>query len=316
MRSPVLARRGLLAAGLAAPAYAQARPIVMVVPFPPGGSTDVMGRLLAEQMAVRLGVPVQVENRGGSATVVGAEYAARAAPDGHTLLVNSGTTLTLNPLLLKGLPYKVADFAPISLLSTLPFAFLLKNSLPRTIPEFVALAKANPGKLNYGSNGPSSFNNIVTVLVADALGIRMQDVTYRGDAQQLADLLAGTLDLIVVGGASALQPHRDGQARILAWTGDRRMPQTPEIPIFEEVSPGTVGQTYFGLCAPARTPQPAIERLSQAAQAALAEPILRERLLAEGQFALGTGPDAYMRFLTAEQARWAPLLKKMNLAID
>jgi tripartite-type tricarboxylate transporter receptor subunit TctC len=144
----------------------------------------------------------------------------------------------------------------------------------------------------------------------------MQDVTYRGDAQQLADLLAGTLDLIVVGGASALQPDRDGQARILAWTGDRRMPQTPEIPIFEEIAPGTVGQTYFGLCAPARTPQAAIDRLSQAAQAALAEPALRERLLAEGQFARGTGPDEYARFLTAEQARWAPLLKKMNLAID
>jgi tripartite-type tricarboxylate transporter receptor subunit TctC len=311
-----IGRRAVLATTLAMPALAQARPITLVVPFPPGGSTDVMGRLLAEKMAGVLGQTVQVENRGGSQTIIGAEAVARAAPDGHTLLVNSGTTLTLNPLLVKGLSYKLSDFAPISLLSTLPFAFVLKNSLPRTIPEFVALAKANPGRLNYGSNGPGSFNNIATVLVADALGIRMQDVTYRGDAQQLADLLAGTLDLIVVGGANALTPHREGQARILAWTGDRRMPQTPDIPTFDEVVPGTVAQTYFGLCAPARTPQPVIARLAQAASTALADASLRERLLSEGQFARGTGPEEYASFLAAEAARWAPVLKKMNLSAD
>ncbi len=314
-----MGRRPLLAmgaAGLAAPALAQARPVTLVVPFPPGGSTDFMGRLLAERMQGVLGQPVLVENRPGGATVVGAEAVARAAPDGHTVLVNSGTTLTINPLLMRSLSYKVEDFAPVSLLSTLPFAFLVQNRMPATIPEFVALAKSRPGQLNYGTNGPSSFNNIAAVLVAERLGIRMQDVTYRGDAQQLNDFLAGTLDLLVVGGASAIGPHRNGQGRIIGWTGDRRLPTMPEIPTFDEFAPGAIAQTYFGLAVPARTPRPVIDRLSQAAATALQEPTLRDRLLAEGQFALGTSPEEYGAFLRAEAERWGPVLKKMNLQID
>ena len=309
-----------LGAGLAAPALGQepmpGRPVTLVVPFPPGGSTDLMGRLLAERMAPILGQPVLVENRPGAATVVGAEFVARAAPDGQTLLVNSGTTLTLNPLLIRSLSYKPADFAAVSLLSILPFAFLVRNRLPATIPEFVALAKSRPGQLNYGTNGPSSFNNIAAVLVADSLGIRMQDVTYRGDAQQLNDFLAGTLDLLVVGGASAIQPHRNGQGRLIGWTGDRRMPFMPEIPTFAEYAPEAVAQTYFGLVAPARAPRPVIERLSQAAAAALKDQAFRNRLLAEGQFALGTGPEECATFMAAEAARWAPVLKRMNLQAD
>jgi tripartite-type tricarboxylate transporter receptor subunit TctC len=314
-RRPLL---GAFGAGLAAPALAQiqGRPITLVVPFPPGGSTDLMGRLLAERMAPVLGQPVLVENRPGAATVVGAEFVARAAPDGHTLLVNSGTTLTLNPLLIRNLSYKPADFAAVSLLSTLPFAFLVQNRLPADIPGFIALAKSRPGQLNYGTNGPSSFNNIAAVLVAEQLGIRMQDVTYRGDAQQLNDFLAGTLDFLVVGGASAIQPHRNGQGRILGWTGDRRMPFMPEIPIFAEFAPEAVAQTYFGLVAPARTPAAAIARLSQAAAQALQEPGFRDRLLAEGQFALGTGPEECAAFMAAEAARWAPVLRRMNLQVE
>ena len=322
MTSNGIGRRPLFglgaAIGLAAPALAQAqsRPITLVVPFPPGGSTDVMGRLLAERMATALGQPVLVENRPGGATVVGAEYVARSAPDGFTLLVNSGTTLTLNPLLMRNLSYKPEDFAPISLLSILPFAFVVQNRLPATIPEFVALAKSRPGQLNYGTNGPSSFNNIAAVLVAENLGIRMQDVTYRGDAQQLNDFLAGTLDLLVVGGASAIGPHRNGQGRIIGWTGDRRMPFMPDIPTFAETYPAAVAQTYFGLIAPARTPRATVERLSQAASQALKEQSLRDRLLAEGQFAMGTGPEECATFMQQEAARWAPVLKKMNLQID
>ncbi len=316
-----IARRTLLATALATPALAppalaQGKPVTLVVPFPPGGSTDLMGRLLAERMAPLLGQPVLVENRPGAATVVGAEYVARAAPDGATLLVNSGTTLTLNPLLMRNLSYRPEDFAAISLLSILPFAFVLQNRLPKTIPEFVALAKTQPGRLNYGTNGPSSFNNIAAVLVAESFGIRMQDVTYRGDAQQLNDFLAGTLDLLVVGGASAIGTHRNGQGRIIGWTGDRRMPGFPDIPTFAETAPEAVAQTYFGLVAPARTPQPAIARLASAAGEALKEQGFRDRLLAEGQFAIGSGPEDCAAFMQQEAARWAPVLRRMNLQID
>ena len=316
-------RRAVLTAGLgslAAPASAQTafpdRPVTLVVPFPPGGSTDVMARLLAERMAPLLGQPVLVENKPGAATVVGAEAVARSAPDGYTVLVNSGTTLTINPLLMRNLSYRPESFAPVSLLATLPFAFLVQNQLPATIPEFVALAKSKPGQLNYGTNGPSSFNNIVAVLVSEALGIRMQDVTYRGDSAQLNDFVAGTLDVLVVGGSSAIGPHRNGQGRILAWTGDRRMPMTPDVPIFAEVAPEAVGQTWFGLAAPARTPAAAVERLSAAASRALQEPALRDRLLSEGQFAIGSSPGEYAAFLGREMDRWRPLLQRMNIKVD
>ncbi len=317
-------RRGLLSVGtalvLAAPVLAQNafpdRPVTLVVPFPPGGSTDVMARLLAERMAPSLGQPVLVENRPGGATVVGAEAVARSQPDGYTVLVNSGTTLTINPILMRNLPYRPESFAPVSLLATLPFAFLLQNRLPATIPEFVALAKSRPGQLNYGTNGPSSFNNIVAVLVSEALGIRMQDVTYRGDSAQLNDFVAGTLDVLVVGGSSAIGPHRNGQGRILAWTGDKRMPATPDVPVFAEVALDAVGQTWFGLAVPARTPAAAIERLSAAASRALQEPTLRDRLLAEGQFAVGSSPAEYAAFLDREMDRWRPLLQHMNIKVD
>ena len=316
-------RRAVLTAGLgslAAPASAQTafpdRPVTLVVPFPPGGSTDVMARLLAERMAPLLGQPVLVENKPGAATVVGAEAVARSAPDGYTVLVNSGTTLTINPLLMRNLFYRPESFAPVSLLATLPFAFLVQNRLPATIPEFVALAKSKPGQLNYGTNGPSSFNNIVAVLVSEALGIRMQDVTYRGDSAQLNDFVAGTLDVLVVGGSSAIGPHRNGQGRILAWTGDRRMPMTPDVPIFADVAPEAVGQTWFGLAAPARTPAAAVERLSAAASRALQEPALRDRLLSEGQFAVGSSPGEYAAFLGREMDRWRPLLQRMNIKVD
>lgn len=321
-----IARRGLMlggALGLAAPlatspampALAQQRPVTLVVPFPPGGSTDVMARLLAEHMAPLLGQPVLVENRPGGATVVGAEAVLRAAPDGQTVLVNSGTTMTIHPLIMRSLSYKVEDFAPISLLSVLPFAFLAQNALPGTVPEFMAHARANPGKLNYGTNGPSSFNNIAAVMIAERFGIRMQDVTYRGDAQQLNDFLAGTLDLLVVGGASAIGPHRNRQGRIIAWTGEQRMPFMPEIPTFAEFVPDAVAQTYFGLVVPARTPRPPIERLSAAAAQALREPALRDRLLAEGQFARGSSPEEYAAFLQQELDRWRPVLRKLNLEL-
>ena len=311
-----ITRRAALAAtglGLARPTLAQARPVTLVVPFPPGGSTDVMARLLAERMAPLLGQPVVVENRGGAATVVGAEFVARSAPDGHTVLVNSGTTLTINPFVLRTLSYKPEDFAPVALLSVLPFAIMVQNRLPGTVQGFIDYVKANPGRVNYGTNGPSSFNNITALLIADVFGLRMQDVTYRGDAQQLADFLAGTLEMLVVGGATANGPHREGKGRIVAWTGERRMPYMPEVPTFAEFDPRAVSQTYFGLVVPARTPRAPIERLAAAAGTALREETLRERLMAEGQFASGEGPEAFAAFMAREAARWKPILAKMDL---
>lgn len=306
-------RRALLAApALAAPAVAQLRPVTITVPFPPGGSTDVTARILAERMAGPLGLPVQVENRPGAATVIGADYVARAAPDGHTVLIASGSTLTINPHIVRNIPYRLADFAPVTLISTLPFAIVARPDGPATLEALMEQARTRP--ITYGTNGPSSFNNIAMLLVNEAFGVRMTDITYRGDAQQVADFLGGRLDLLVVGGATGLAQHRAGSGRILAWTGDRRMPGNEEVPLVADLKPDVVAQTWFGLLVPARSPAAMVQRLNAAAVQAIRTDDMRGRLLADGMFAAGSSAEEFARFLTVESDRWAPLLRRLDLS--
>ncbi len=308
-------RRAFLAAPALLPlgVQAQSRPVTITVPFPPGGSTDVTARILAERMAGPLGLPVQVENRPGAATVIGAEYVARAAPDGHTVLIASGSTLTINPHIVRNIPYRMEDFAPVTLISTLPFAIVARPDGPSTLPALMERARANPGAVTYGTNGPSSFNNIAMLLVNEAFGVRMQDITYRGDASQVADFLGGRLDLLMVGGSTGLAHHRAGTGRILAWTGDRRMPGNEEVPLVADFRPGTVAQTWFGLLVPARTPPAMVQRLNGAATQAIRTDEFRARLLAEGIFAIGSSAEEFATFLRTESDRWGPLLRRMDI---
>ena len=308
-------RRAFLAAPALLPlgVQAQSRPVTITVPFPPGGSTDVTARILAERMAGPLGLPVQVENRPGAATVIGAEYVARAAPDGHTVLIASGSTLTINPHIVRNIPYRMEDFAPVTLISTLPFAIVARPDGPPTLEALMQRARANPGAVTYGTNGPSSFNNIAMLLVNEAFGVRMQDITYRGDAAQVADFLGGRLDLLMVGGSTGLAHHRAGTGRILAWTGDRRMPGNEEVPLVADFRPGTVAQTWFGLLVPARTPPAMVQRLNGAATQAIRTDEFRARLLAEGIFAIGSSAEEFATFLRTESDRWGPLLRRMDI---
>ena len=177
----------------------------------------------------------------------------------------------------------------------------------------MARAQAAPNTITYGTNGPSSFNNIAMLLVNEAFGVRMQDVTYRGDAAQVADFLGGRLDLLVVGGSTGLAMHRAGQGRILAWTGDRRMPGNEEVPLVADLRPGTVAQTWFGLLVPARTPAAMVQRLNAAAVQAIRTDEFRARLLTEGIFAIGSSPEEFASFLRTESERWGPLLRRMNI---
>jgi tripartite-type tricarboxylate transporter receptor subunit TctC len=315
----VVNRRALLAAPALLPGAALAqgtqatRPVTITVPFPPGGSTDVTARILAERMAGPLGLPVQVENRPGAATVIGAEFVARAAPDGHTVLIASGSTLTINPHIIRNISYKAEDFAAVTLISTLPFAIVARPDGPPNLEALMARARANPGSVTYGTNGPSSFNNIAMLLVNEAFGVRMQDITYRGDAAQVADFLGGRLDLLMVGGSTGLAQHRAGTGRILAWTGDRRMPGNEDVPLVQDFRPGVQAQTYFGLLVPARTPPAMVQRLNAAAVQAIRTEDFRTRLLAEGIFAIGSTPEEFADFMRVESDRWGPLLRRMNI---
>lgn len=319
-------RRALVAAPLAAlsaPRLLQAqgawnptRPVTIIVPFPPGGSTDVTARLVAEKMAPLLGQNVLIDNKPGAQTVIGAEAAARAAPDGHTLLMSSGTTLTINPLIGRNLPYRPEDFAPVVHVATLPFCIAVKPGIPDTIAGFVAHVKANPGRVTWGHNGRGSFNHIAGALIQERIGLDWQDVGYRGDAPQLNDLLAGTLDSILVGGATGLAAARSGRARIIGWTGETRLPNLPDQPTFAESYPGLVAITWFGLLAPARTPPAAVARLNAAGAAATADATVRERLLAEGILAAGGTPADFQAFLTREAERWGPLLRRLDIQLN
>jgi tripartite-type tricarboxylate transporter receptor subunit TctC len=317
-----IGRRALPALGLAAAGAAQAqaqwspaRPVTIVVPFPPGGSTDVTARLVAERMTPLLGQNVVIDNKPGAQTVIGAEAVARAAPDGHTMLMSSGTTLTINPLIGRNLPYRAEDFAPVAHVATLPFCIAVKPGIPDTLEGFVAHVRANPGRVTWGHNGRGSFNHIAGALIADRLGLDWQDVGYRGDAHQMNDLLAGTLDSVLVGGATGLALARSGRAKIIGWTGETRLPNLPDQPVFNEIWPGLVAITWFGLLAPARTPPAAVARLNAAAAAAAADATVRERLLNEGILASGGTPADFQAFLAREAERWGPLLRRLDIRL-
>jgi tripartite-type tricarboxylate transporter receptor subunit TctC len=318
-RRTVLQAASGLTLGLPAVARASdafpTRPLTLVVPFPPGGATDVAARTLAERMAPLLGHPVIVDNKPGAQTAIGADAVARAAPDGHTVLMASGTTMTLNPLLPERLSYRIEDFAPVVLVTTLPFGIVVRKGLAEDIPGFVALARSRGGQLNYGSNGPTSFNNIAAIVVMEGLGIRMQEVPYRGDAQQLTDLMSGTLDVIAVGGSSALAAQRSGRGTIIGWTGEgERLAVTPNVPNFSEIGPNMVAQTHFGLLVPARTPLAAVARLNVAALRAMEAPELRQKLLDEGQYVRGGSPEDYATYIRRDHERWRDLIARLARA--
>ncbi len=312
-----LARRPLLAglASLATPALAQtARPMTIVVPFAPGGSTDIVSRLLAERMTQILGQPVQVENRPGGNTIVGAEYVARSRPDGHTALMAAGTTLTINPVIVPNLSYKVEDFAPVMLATTFPFGIITKlEGGAVDVPAWVAAARARPGRMTYGTNGPTTLTNVAMLMCLERLGITMQDVTYRGDSAQLAAFLAGDLDMLIVAGGTAIPVSRNRQGRLIAWTSARQVESTPDVPPIARFAPGLDVLSWFGMLFPARTPEEIIQRTNVAANEALRDPRISERLTNEGQFLAGGSPQDFSAFLRRSDELWRPILSRLDV---
>ncbi|GGJ13260.1 Bug family tripartite tricarboxylate transporter substrate binding protein [Neoroseomonas lacus] len=314
-RRPLAGALASLAA-LPASALAQgaARPITIVVPFAPGGSTDIVSRLLAERMTTVLGQPVQVENRPGANTVIGAEYVARSRPDGLTLLMAAGTTLTINPVIVPNLPYKVEDFAPVMLATTFPFAIITRlEGGPVDVPAWVAAAKARPGLMTYGTNGPTTLTNVAMLMVMERLGITMQDVTYRGDSAQLTAFLAGDIDMLIVAGGTGQPVYRNRQGRLIAWTSERRVESTPDVPSIAQYAPGLDVLSWFGLLAPAGTTADFVLRVNAAANQALQDARIRERLTTDGQFLAGGTPDDFAAFLKRSDEQWRPILQRLDV---
>ena len=327
-------RRDVLALGLAAvsaralaarDAFAQARypdrPIRLVIPFPPGGGFDAIGRPWAEKIKPLLGTIV-VENQGGGGSSLGAAAVARARPDGYTILLG-GSSTHITEAILKSRPLydPLKDLEPISNIAVAPFALAMHPSVPATtLLEFIAYVKANPGKLSYGHAGVGSLNHLTGELLKSLAGIPgLVQVPYRGSGPATTDTLAGQVQMVTPAvTAPLLEYHRTGKLRILAVTSPTRLIAAPDIPTAVEAGvPGMVSQQLIGLFAPAGTPKPIIDQIASATRMALAEKAYQQFLIEAGfEPDIGSTPDSFRRVIDADIAKWAPLVKAIGLKLD
>ena len=294
------------------------RPITLVIPYPPGGTTDVVGRLLGQRLREELGQTFIIENKVGAATAIGATAVARAPKDGYTLLLSAGTTFTVIPHLNDKLQYKLEDFDPVATVCTVPFAFVVKKDFPaKTIPEFLAYAKANPTKINNATNGQGSMVHLLGELVSSGLDIKMTQVHYKGAAPATLDMLAGIVDSNVEALTSALPNVNTGRYRALAVLSAERLPLMPTVPTFKELGyPSVVGETWFAVFAPAGTPKPAIDKLSAAVRKVTSSASFEEAMRKIGNESKTSTP-AELREVTLQQSKnWGDMIKRLNIKAD
>jgi tripartite-type tricarboxylate transporter receptor subunit TctC len=313
------AMRGLgggLALLASRPAMAEAaypnRVIKLIVPYPPGGTTDLLGRLIADQVKSGLNATVIVENKPGAGTTLGADLVAHASPDGYTLLLATSTTLAINKTLYKKLPYDpVKDFAPISLVAEVPFALIVNPLIPaKTLTEFIAYAKANPG-LAYGSAGNGSPQHLGAELLKTQAGIDIRHVPYRGSVPAMLDVIANHIPFMIVDLEPALPQIKEGKVRVLGVTTPKRVAVAPDIPtIAESGLPGYQLVAWQGLVAPAGTPREIVDALAAQIAKMLADPATSGRFATLAIEPLpGSTPDSFAAYIKTEVDRWATIVK-------
>ena len=313
----------LVLAQLAAPAAAQNpaspypnKPIRLVVPYPPGGTTDIVARGIGVKLAERFGQQVIIDNRGGASTIIGAEAVAKSLPDGYTLLLTTATTMSINPQVNPKLPYDaVKDFAPITSAVNVPFMIAAHPSVPfNSMSELIALAKAKPGTIKYSTPGAASSNHLAGALLESMAGIKLLHVPYKGSGPATTAALGGEVDLVITGIATVTPQWKAGKLKILAIGADKRHPSWPEIPSTGEAGlKAYYAGTWFGLVTRAGTPRPIIYKLNRETVAALAAGELKERLTAIG-FDVFTGtPEEFARFMQTDMARAAKVIKAAGI---
>ncbi|MCA7082391.1 tripartite tricarboxylate transporter substrate binding protein [Cupriavidus sp. DB3] len=290
-----------------------ARPIRMVIGYPPGGSTDVGGRLLAEQLSSRLGQQIVVENRPGASGTIGAASVVRAEPDGYTLLLAASPEVSIAPSTMS-LPYDPRrDLKPVSTVGRVPFLLVVNPAVPaKTLAEFIAYARANPGKLNYSSFGENTSNHMGGELFKRIARIEAAHVPYKGSGPSIADVIAGHIDY-TLDTPPAVQEHiKAGKLRALAVALPSRLPSLPNVPTFAEAGLADfTGGTWWGLLAPAKTPDAVVARLNREVNAILQMPEVRQRYASLGAVVQGSSPEAFGRYIDAEIGKWSELAKQM-----
>lgn len=294
------------------------RPITMVVPFPPGGPTDLVARVLAKQLTDQLGQTVVVENKGGANGNIGMQYAAAAKPDGYTVLYNT-SSIALSPNLYRSLAFDpVKDFAPVSSTAVIPLVLLVHPSVPAdTASAFVDYARKHPGKLSYGSAGAGNVTHLGALLLLKSLNIDAVHVPYRGSAPAMTDLVGGQVQVMTNTLNDSLGFIREGKLRALAVTSDTRSDQLPNVPtVAETVAPGFGMGAWQGVVVPAGTPAPIIDKLNAEILRALKSPEMQKQLKVQGAQALGSTPQEYAAYIKSEIARWGEVVKAANVKLD
>ena len=309
-----------LALGLAAAtAFAQgypSRPVRMVIPFPPGGTLDTLGRAVAQKLAEQMGQPFVVENRPGGNGVIGADLVAKSAADGHTLLFNASTFVTA-PMTMKSVPYSVTkDFAPVALVAKAPLSVAINKNLPITdMKSLQAYAKANPGKMTFAVGSVGSAGHLATELLKRAGGLEYTVVPYKGTAPAFQDLIGGQITGFIDPILGSLQYHRSGMLRVVAVTSDKRAPSLPDVPTVGESLPGYEFYSWYGLWAPAKTPADIVQRLNAEVGKALAGE-LRERFTAQGLVFTPGSVEDFARFQDTDMARSQKIITEGQIRVE
>ncbi len=301
----------------AQPAF-PSKPLKLIVPFAPGGSADIVARALAAALGEGLQQTVVVDNRGGAGSIIGTDAGAKAAADGYTLTLTNGAAITTGPLISARMPYRpIEDFVHIFLLGSFANILVVRADHPaKSFKDFVDMARADKGGVSWGSAGVGSAGFLAGELMAQLGNMNMVHVPYKGTGPAMNDLLAGTIAAMFTGPALALPQIKAGKLRALAVSSDKRGSEFPEVPTMNEIVPGAVGDAWFGIAAPAKTPPLVIERLRSELERTLKSPELLTTLRSAGMVPVGLGPVAFEAFLRRETAKWTPVIRNAKITAE
>ena len=295
------------------------RPMRLIIPFPPGGGTDIMGRMVAQRLNDAFGMPVVVDNRGGAAGIIGTEMAARANPDGHTLMIGSVSTICINPSLHKNLAFDpVKDLAPISLVASTPSLLVVGSTLPvKSVKELIALAKAKPGQLHYATPGSGSSSHLGTELFKQVAGVNIQHVPYKGTGPAVTDLISGQVSMFITNMPSVLPMVKAGRVRALAVTSLQRSTLAPDLPtVAESGIPGFEVIVWYGVLAPAAVPKALLARLNQEVRKMSDMQDVKDKLALLGAEAMSSTPEAFAQRIRDDLSKWGKIVRDTGAKAD
>jgi tripartite-type tricarboxylate transporter receptor subunit TctC len=316
----LLAAAAMLA--IATPGHAQdaypSRPIKLVVCLPAGGGVDTVSRIIAERMSKVLGQPVVVENKGGQSGNLGAEFVYAAEPDGYTLLASQPAPITISPLLFKKLNFDPTKFEPVAVMSAIANTLLVRPDFPASnVKEFIAYVKANPGKVNYASQGNGTTSHLTGAMFEAATGTKMNHIPYRGTAPAINDLLGGHVDLMFNELATSVELHKGGRAKLLAVTTEKRIEELPDVPTMQEEGvPNFISDTWNAISAPPKTPAAIVAKLNAAVNQALQDPEVKAHYARMHLTAVGGTPENMAKIVKADTERWGAVIKSAKVTIE